>query len=125
TPSIQDVATSIQRRQGTVFDSSIAVAACIVNAGGTVRIAVTADLDGAYHAYPEVLLPSGYDLVRVTDLIRERYGVSVYFRPNCRTDANENIWINLDRSAGTPGGPYRGPNAGHFLQLPGNLCYEF
>lgn len=101
--------------RGDCDDFAILMASLIESIGGSARITFAYDaLDKSSHSYTEVYLgkegePQVDELLR---WLREEY--SLMDIPGINTTYNE-VWLNLDWSAGYPGGTYFG-NESHRVQ---------
>ena len=102
---IAKASESVKLLAGDCDDHSILMAACIKSIGGTARLVYT---EG--HIYPELLVGNKKDLEHMSKLIHERlfpdesYGRTIHYHH----DETGNIWINLDYTAGYPGGRFMG-----------------
>jgi len=97
---------------GDCDDYAALMAAMIAAIGGTPRI-ILAWNEISGHAYPEVFLGDGANMVACVSSIRSYYqkGFLQLFGQsigtiNCHVDANGKYWLNLDYSARYPGGEY-------------------
>ena len=86
-------------------DHSILMAAAVKSIGGIPRLVYT---NG--HIYPELLIGNKKDLDHISKLIHEKLFPK---ESNRRTihyhqDEDGNIWVNLDYTAGYPGGKFMG-----------------
>src|SRR5437762_3176726 len=100
---IAKASESVNLLAGDCDDHSILMAAAVKSIGGTQRLVYT---NG--HIYPELLIGSRKDLDHMSKLIHEKLFPK---ESNHRTihyhqDENGNIWINLDYTAGYPGGKF-------------------
>ena len=102
---IAKASESVKLLAGDCDDHSILMAASIKSIGGIPRLVYT---EG--HIYPELLIGNKRDLEHISRLIHERLFPK---ESNDRTihyhvDERGNIWINLDYTAGYPGGKFMG-----------------
>ena len=80
--------------------------ACIKAIGGQARIVNTTN-----HLYPEILIGNKEDLERIHYLIknelfeRESAGKKI----NYHVDDQQRVWLNLDYTSHSPGGPFMHP----------------
>ncbi len=102
---IAKASESVKLLAGDCDDHSILMAAAIKSIGGTPRLIYT---NG--HIYPELLIGSRRDLEHMGKLIHEQLfpeesnGRTIHYHQ----DEKSNIWINLDYTAGYPGGKFMG-----------------
>jgi hypothetical protein len=102
---IAKASESVKLLAGDCDDHSVLMAAAIKSIGGTTRLVYTTG-----HIYPELLIGNAKDLDHMTTLIHKRLfrdesaGKPVHFHK----DEKGNIWINLDYTAGYPGGKFMG-----------------
>ena len=102
---IAKASESVKLLAGDCDDHSILMAASIKAIGGTPRLVYT---EG--HIYPELLIGNKKDLEHIGKLIHERlfpdesFGRTIHYH----RDEKGNIWINLDYTAGYPGGKFMG-----------------
>lgn len=91
---------------GDCDDHSIFMVACIKAIGGQARIVNTTN-----HLYPEILIGDQEDLERIHYLIknelfeRESAGKKI----NYHVDDQQRVWLNLDYTSQSPGGPFMHP----------------
>jgi hypothetical protein len=102
---IAKASESVNLLAGDCDDHSILMAAAIKSIGGTPRLVYT---NG--HIYPELLIGSKKDLDHMSKLIHEKLFPK---ESNHRTihyhrDEDGNAWVNLDYTAGYPGGKFMG-----------------
>jgi hypothetical protein len=102
---IAKASESVKLLAGDCDDHSILMAAAIKAIGGTPRLVYT---NG--HIYPELLIGSKKDLEHMGKLIHEKLfpeesrGRTIHYHK----DEEGKIWINLDYTAGYPGGKFMG-----------------
>jgi hypothetical protein len=102
---IAKASESVNLLAGDCDDHSILMAAGLKAIGGTPRLVYT---NG--HIYPEILIGNRKDLSYVSKLIHDRLfpdesdGKTIHYHE----DENGNIWLNLDYTAGYPGGRFMG-----------------
>jgi len=102
---IAKASESVKLLAGDCDDHSILMAAAIKAIGGTPRLVYT---NG--HIYPELLIGSKKDLEHMGKLIHEKlfpeesHGRTIHYHK----DEEGKIWINLDYTAGYPGGKFMG-----------------
>jgi hypothetical protein len=102
---IAKASESVKLLAGDCDDHSILMAAAIKAIGGTPRLVYT---NG--HIYPELLIGSKKDLEHMGKLIHEKLfpeesrGHTIHYHK----DEEGKIWINLDYTAGYPGGKFMG-----------------
>lgn len=102
---IAKASESVKLLAGDCDDHAILMAASVKSIGGTPRLVYT---DG--HIYPELLIGNRKDLEHVSKLIHESLFPD---ESNDRTihyhqDEKGNVWLNLDYTAGYPGGRFMG-----------------
>ena len=102
---IAKASESVKLLAGDCDDHSILMAATIKAIGGTPRLVYT---NG--HIYPELLIGSKKDLEHMGKLIHEKLfpeesrGHTIHYHK----DEEGKMWINLDYTAGYPGGKFMG-----------------
>jgi hypothetical protein len=102
---IAKASESVKLLAGDCDDHSVLMAATIKSIGGIPRLVYT---NG--HIYPELLIGSKKDLEHIGKLIHEKlfpeesYGHTIHYHK----DEEGKIWINLDYTAGYPGGKFMG-----------------
>lgn len=102
---IAKASESVKLLAGDCDDHSVLMAAAIKSIGGIPRLVYT---NG--HIYPELLIGSKKDLEHLGKLIHEKlfpeesYGHTIHYH----RDEEGKIWINLDYTAGYPGGRFMG-----------------
>jgi len=102
---IAKASESVKLLAGDCDDHSILMAAAIKAIGGTPRLVYT---NG--HIYPELLIGGKKDLEHMGKLIHEKLfpeesrGHTIHYHK----DEEGKIWINLDYTAGYPGGKFMG-----------------
>jgi len=102
---IAKASESVKLLAGDCDDHSILMAAAIKAIGGTPRLVYT---NG--HIYPELLIGGKKDLEHMGKLIHEKLfseesrGRTIHYHK----DEEGKIWINLDYTAGYPGGKFMG-----------------
>ena len=102
---IAKASESVNLLAGDCDDHSILMAAAVKSIGGIPRLVYT---NG--HIYPELLIGNKKDLDHISKLIHEKLFPK---ESNRRTihyhqDEDGNIWVNLDYTAGYPGGKFMG-----------------
>lgn len=102
---IAKASESVKLLAGDCDDHSILMAAGIKAIGGTPRLVYTKG-----HIYPEILIGNKKDLDYMSSLIRKKLfpqksmGKTLHYHK----DEKGNIWLNLDYTAGYPGGKFMG-----------------
>ena len=102
---IAKASESVKLLAGDCDDHSILMAAAIKSIGGTPRLVYT---EG--HIYPEILIGSKKDFEQISSLIRKKLfpeecgGRTIHYHK----DASGDVWLNLDYTAGYPGGKFMG-----------------
>lgn len=102
---IAKASESVKLLAGDCDDHSILMAAAIKSIGGTPRLIYTSG-----HIYPELLIGTKKDLDHMGKLIHEKLfteesrGRTIHYHQ----DQEGKIWINLDYTAGYPGGKFMG-----------------
>jgi hypothetical protein len=102
---IAKASESVKLLAGDCDDHSVLMAAAIKSIGGTPRLVYTTG-----HIYPELLIGNQKDLEHMSSLIRKKLfpresnGKQLHYH----TDEKGNIWLNLDYTAGYPGGKFMG-----------------
>jgi len=102
---IAKASESVRLLAGDCDDHSILMAAAIKSIGGTPRLVYT---EG--HIYPEILIGNKKDFEQMSSLIRKKLfpqecgGRTIHYHK----DASGDIWLNLDYTAGYPGGKFMG-----------------
>jgi hypothetical protein len=100
---IAKASESVKLLAGDCDDHSILMAAAIKSIGGTPRLVYT---EG--HIYPEILIGNKKDFEQISSLIRKKLfpeecnGRTIHYHK----DASGDIWLNLDYTAGYPGGRF-------------------
>jgi hypothetical protein len=100
---IAKASESVNLLAGDCDDHSILMAAAIKAIGGTPRLVYTQG-----HIYPEILIGKKKELDYITRLIhnklfgKESSGKTIHYHK----DDEGNIWLNLDYTAGYPGGRF-------------------
>ena len=100
---IAKASESVKLLAGDCDDHSILMAAAIKSIGGTPRLVYT---EG--HIYPEILIGNKKDFDQMSSLIRKKLfpeecgGRTIHYH---RDDSGD-IWLNLDYTAGYPGGKF-------------------
>jgi len=100
---IAKASESVKLLAGDCDDHSILMAAAIKSIGGTPRLVYT---EG--HIYPEILIGNKKDFDQMSSLIRKKLfpeecgGRTIHYH----RDASGDIWLNLDYTAGYPGGKF-------------------
>jgi len=102
---IAKASESVRLLAGDCDDHSILMAATVKAIGGTPRLVYTHG-----HIYPELLIGNKKDLDHISKLIHEKLFAEA---SNHRTihyhkDEDGKIWLNLDYTAGYPGGRFMG-----------------
>lgn len=100
---IAKASESVRLLAGDCDDHSILMAAAVKSIGGTPRLVYT---NG--HIYPELLIGSKKDLDHIGKLIHDKlfHKESNRHTIHYHKDQDGNIWINLDYTAGYPGGRF-------------------
>jgi hypothetical protein len=100
---IAKASESVRLLAGDCDDHSILMAAAIKAIGGTPRLVYT---EG--HIYPEILIGNKRDFEQISSLIRKKLfpGESSNRTIHYHRDASGDIWLNLDYTAGYPGGKF-------------------
>jgi len=102
---IAKASESVRLLAGDCDDHSILMAAAIKSIGGTPRLVYT---EG--HIYPEILIGNKKDFEQMSSLIRKKLfpqecgGRTIHYHK----DSSGDIWLNLDYTAGYPGGKFMG-----------------
>ena len=102
---IAKASESVKLLAGDCDDHSILMAAAIKSIGGTPRLVYTKG-----HIYPEILIGNKRDLEHLTALIHKKLfpeesaGKTIHYHK----DEQGDIWLNLDYTAGYPGGKFMG-----------------
>jgi hypothetical protein len=102
---IAKASESVKLLAGDCDDHSVLMAAAIKSIGGTPRLVYTTG-----HIYPELLIGNQKDLEHMSSLIRKKLfpresnGKQLHYH----TDEKGNVWLNLDYTAGYPGGKFMG-----------------
>ena len=102
---IAKASESVRLLAGDCDDHSILMAAAIKSIGGVPRLIYT---EG--HIYPEILIGNKKDFEQMSSLIRKKLfvqecgGRTIHYHK----DASGDIWLNLDYTAGYPGGKFMG-----------------
>ena len=102
---IAKASESVKLLAGDCDDHSILMAAAIKSIGGVPRLVYTKG-----HIYPEILIGKKKELDYLTKLIhnklfpKESMGKTIHYHK----DEEGNVWLNLDYTAGYPGGKFMG-----------------
>jgi len=97
---------------GDCDDFAILISAMVEAIGGTSRIVTATNDKGDGHAYAEVYIgTSQNDVQKATDYICTRYSCDTIWTTHITDDNGvTRYWLNLDWSAGHPGGPFTATN---------------
>ncbi|MBP2133406.1 hypothetical protein J2128_001360 [Methanomicrobium sp. W14] len=97
---------SVKTMKGDCDDFAILMGSLVEGIGGSSRI-IIAENGESGHAYAEVYIADNPDTLKVmTDSLRKRYGMADYCFHVSTENGRKKYWLNLDWTAGHPGGSF-------------------